>query len=225
MSVGRPDTKMHLPTLYPSKYGLRVEMRGVAAAQRLALSAFGPRVERARALSLWKKVVALAAFFALNVALFFVPIDYSALGAFAYAGAFLLAFIANATVIVPIPYIPIVAHMAQAADSAALVVVLAALGSALGEGVSWAVGRTQKELFIGHPWYQRLRGFFAHEWRAGLFLFLFAIPLNPVFDVGGLAAGALGISFRTFFAAVLLGRVIRWTIIVTIALGVLAVAR
>lgn len=166
-----------------------------------------------------QKILAVAAVVAFNVALFLVPIDYAALGGFAYVGAFLITLIANAAVVVPVPYVPIVAHVVTSADSPVLVVLLASLGSALGETVAFFVGRVERDLFTGHPWFERLRGFFHHERRAAVFLFLFAVPLNPVFDVGGLAAGALGISFRTFFVAVWLGRIARFTIMALIAFG------
>lgn len=197
--------------------------RATEAAQRAALSAFGPRAlaERGRSATLTQKVAAVVAVVAFNVALFLVPIDYAGLGAFAYPGAFLITLLANAAVVVPVPYIPLVAHIVTTAGSAVVVVLLAALGSAVGETVAFFVGRVETDLFTGHPWFERLHRFFSHEWRAGLFLFLFAMPLNPVFDVGGLAAGALGISFRTFFVAVFLGRVIRFTVIAAIAFGLI----
>ena len=195
--------------------------RAVEAAQRVALTAIRPRAlaEAGRNASPLQKVIAVIAVIAFNIALFLVPIDYTGLGAFAYPGAFLITLVANAAVVVPVPYIPIVAHIAVTADSALVVVLVAALGSALGESVAFAVGRVEKDLFTGHPWFERLRGFFHQEWRAALFLFLFAMPLNPVFDVGGVAAGALGISFRTFFVAVFLGRIVRFTVIALIAFG------
>jgi membrane protein YqaA with SNARE-associated domain len=51
-------------------------------------------------------------------------------------------------------------------------------------------------------------------------LFLLAAPPNPLFDVAGLTAGALGLPFWLFFVAVLLGRMIRMTIFVLIGMGI-----
>jgi membrane protein YqaA with SNARE-associated domain len=196
--------------------------RATEVAQRAALS-LHPRTlgQRAKDAPLPQKIAALVAVFLFNLSLFLLPIDYAALGVISYPGAFLLTFVANAAVVVPVPYVPIVAHMATTADSVWLVVFLAALGSALGECVAFYVGRVEKDLFTGHPWFERIRYFFRYEHRAALFLFLFAIPLNPVFDAGGLGAGALGLRFRTFFFPVLLGRIIRFAIIALIAFGVI----
>lgn len=194
--------------------------RGVEAAQRVALGALRPSAlaQAGRTAHPVQKVAAVLAVVAINVALFLAPFDYSVLGALAYPGAFLVTLIANAAVVVPVPYIPIVAHIAQTAGSPVLVVLIASFGSALGECVAFAVGRVEKELIEGHAWVEKLRRFFAHPRRTALFLFFFAIPLNPVFDVGGLFAGALGVPFRTFLIAVWLGRIIRFAIIAYLAI-------
>lgn len=188
-----------------------------------AASSLRPRslAERGRNATMRQKIAAVAAVFLFNLMLFLLPIDYAALGGLAYPGAFLLTFVANAAVVVPVPYVPIIAHMATSAESVTVVVLLAALGSALGETVAFFVGRVERDLFAGHPWFERLRFFFRYQSRAAIFLFLFAIPLNPVFDAGGLGAGALGLPFRTFFIPVLLGRIVRFAIIAALASGVI----
>ena len=189
--------------------------RALAAAQRLAVGAFRPSalVRSANETSRLQKVVAVLAVAALNIALLIAPFDYTALKGIAYPGAFLITLIANAAVVLPVPYIPILMHIARTSDNVPLVVLLAASGSALGESVAFAVGRVEKDLLDGHPWFERLRGFFSHERRAFFFLLFFAMPLNPVFDVGGFGAGALGIRFKTFFTAVALGRIVRFALI------------
>lgn len=196
--------------------------RAAEVAQRAAVSLNARALgQRAKDAPLPHKIAALVAVFLFNLSLFLLPIDYAALGVVSYPGAFLLTFVANAAVVVPVPYVPIVAHIATTAESVWLVVLLAALGSALGECVAFFVGRVEKELFTGHPWFERIRYFFRYESRAALFLFLFAIPLNPVFDAGGLGAGALGLRFRTFFIPVLLGRIVRFAIIAALAFGLI----
>jgi membrane protein YqaA with SNARE-associated domain len=159
------------------------------------------------------------ALIALNVALYFAPIDYRALTTFAYAGAFLVCLVANAVVAIPIPYIPVIAHIGATAESPALVVALAALGSVLGESVAFVVGRAEQGLVSEHPLYKRLHRLAERKWVAGLVLFGLAVPLNPLFDVAGLAAGAMGMRYRVFFTAVFAARLVRMALIVW--LGVL----
>jgi len=156
----------------------------------------------------------VAAFVALNVAVYFAPIDYQALTSFAYVGAFLVCLLANALVAIPIPYIPIIAHIGATADSAAIVVALGALGSVLGESVAFFIGRAEEGLVSERPIYRRLHRLAERKWLAGLLVFALAVPLNPLFDVAGLAAGAIGMRYRVFFVAVFAARILRLALIV-----------
>jgi len=158
--------------------------------------------------------VGIVVLIALNIAVYLAPIDYRAFASFAYAGAFLICFVANAVVAIPIPYIPVIAHIGATADSAALVVALGALGSVLGESVAFVVGRAEQGLVSEHPLYKRLHRLAERKWIAGLVLFGLAVPLNPLFDVAGLAAGAMGMRYRVFFIAVFAARLVRLALIV-----------
>jgi membrane protein YqaA with SNARE-associated domain len=151
---------------------------------------------------------------ALNIAVYFAPIDYAAFESFAYLGAFIVCFLANALVIIPIPYIPIVAHIGATAGMPWLVIVLGAFASALGESVAFLAGRAEEGLVSEHPIYRRLHRVAERPLLAGFLLFVFAAPLNPIFDVAGLAAGAVGVPFRVFFLAVLAARLLRLAVIV-----------
>lgn len=159
-------------------------------------------------------VAGVLALIALNIAVYLAPIDYRALTTFAYAGAFVVCFVANAVVAIPIPYIPIIAHIGATAESPALVVALGALGSVLGESVAFVVGRAEQGLVSEHPLYKRIHRLAERKWLAGLVLFGLAVPLNPLFDVAGLAAGAVGMRYRVFFIAVFAARLVRLALIV-----------
>ena len=156
-------------------------------------------------------VVFLLAF---NIAVFLAPIDYGAFTSFAYLGAFIVTLLANALIVIPIPYVPIVAHIGATAALPWLVVVLGALGSVLGESVAFLAGRAELGLVSEHPIYRRLHRVAQRPLLAGIILFAFALPPNPLFDVGGLAAGAVGMPYRVFFVAVFAARLIRLAVIV-----------
>jgi membrane protein YqaA with SNARE-associated domain len=145
----------------------------------------------------------------LNIVIYLLPIDYGAFGNYAYLGVFLITAIANATVIIPVPYIPIVARVAAQSDSLALVILAGALGSALGESVAFFVGRSGRAVVADTRFYRWVQRQLRHPWRAFIVLFLLAAPPNPLFDVAGLTAGALGLPYRLFVVAVFLGRLIR----------------
>lgn len=179
--------------------------------------AVGTTAARARPRGRPRRSVAVAALFALvalNVAVFLLPIDYRAFGAWTYPGVFIVTFIANAAIALPVPYLPIIGQVARTAELVPLVVVTAALASVLGESVAYAIGRAEKDIFADHPVYLRLQRLVGRPWRAGVALFLFAAPPNPLFDIGGIAAGALGIPFKVFFLSVLAARLVRFTILV-----------
>lgn len=132
---------------------------------------------------------------------------------YTYLGVFLVTLLANATTIVPTPYIPLVACIAALTDNLPLVIVLGALGSAIGESVAFMIGRTGRGLVQETRLYRWAHGQMSHPWRAFAVLFLFGAPPNPAFDVAGLAAGAVGLPFWFFFGTVFLARMIRiWLI-------------
>jgi len=189
----------------------------VVGIPRALSAAANATAARARVQRRPSPAVAVGAIFALvfiNVAVFMLPIDYRVFGAWAYPGVFVITFLANAAIALPIPYLAIVGQVARTADFVPLVVLTAAMASVLGESVAYAIGRTQKDLLSDHSVYRRLQGMVGQPRRAGLLLFVLAVPLNPLFDVAGLAAGALGIPYRVFFWSVFLGRLVRFAIFV-----------
>jgi membrane protein YqaA with SNARE-associated domain len=141
------------------------------------------------------------------------------LGRFGYVSAFVVAAIANATVLLPVPYYPVIARLAQVFNVWGIILAAAA-GSAIGESVAFFVGRTGKEAVQEtriNNWIQRQM---QHPWRAGLVLFSLAAPPNPAFDIAGLLAGAVGVPLRIFLLSVFLGRIIRMGLVAFIGVGI-----
>ncbi|HET9221171.1 MAG TPA: VTT domain-containing protein [Roseiflexaceae bacterium] len=131
------------------------------------------------------------------------------LGNYASVGVFFVTLVANATVIVPVPYPAVIASVASQSDNLALVIAAGALGSVLGESVAFFVGRSGRGVVEDTRFYRWVQIQMRHPWRAFMLLFLLSAPPNPAFDVAGLAAGALGLPYWLFFTAVFLGRMIR----------------
>jgi len=148
-----------------------------------------------------------------NVGIYWLKIDYRIFGAYAYLGVFIVTLIANATTIVPVPYITVVACIAGQSNNLVLVALAGALGSALGESVAFFVGRSGRAIAEETRFYGWVKRQMRHPWRAFAVLFGLAAPINPVFDIAGLAAGALGVPYWLFFTAVFLGRLIRFWLI------------
>lgn len=145
------------------------------------------------------------------------------LGAFSYVGVFFITLLANATTIVPTPYIPIVACIAAQSDNLPLLIIAGALGSVLGESVAFFVGRSGRAMFEDTRFYRWVHRQLQHPWRAFVVLFALSAPPNPAFDVAGLAAGALDVPYWMFFTAVFLSRMIRIGIIAAVGIQLCSV--
>ncbi|MGF1646920.1 MAG: VTT domain-containing protein [Kineosporiaceae bacterium] len=136
------------------------------------------------------------------------------LSGWAYLGVFALALVANAGIMVGLPYNAVVLQMAATDDLPWLVAVVAAAGSALGESTCWWVGRRGSRALPGGGRTSRLvirlRRVTDGRGRAFGAVTVFAAVPNHAFDVAGLAAGVLGIGYRTFLLATFTGRLLRF---------------
>jgi membrane protein YqaA with SNARE-associated domain len=139
------------------------------------------------------------------------------LGDFDVLGAFLVMLIANATVVVPVPWPALLIPIAQQSSNVGAVILAGALGSAIGETVAFVIGRSGRGKAEDTRLYRWIQRQLAHPWRAFLVLFGLSAPPNPLFDVAGLTAGAMGLPFWLFFTAVALARIIRIWIIIAFA--------
>lgn len=170
-----------------------------------------PRLRRA-----WLRPAIFGALLAAaNVALYFLlPNELiESLGDFGYLGAFGSAAIANATVLVPVPYYPLLLRLGQSLNPLG-VAVAAAAGSVIGELVAYFVGRSGRGAVEQSRYYDWVHRQLSHRWRAPLALFALSAPPSPFFDVAGLLAGALGVPLWIFVTATFLGRVVRMGLIV-----------
>ncbi|HMO56593.1 MAG TPA: VTT domain-containing protein [Roseiflexaceae bacterium] len=143
------------------------------------------------------------------------------LGGYAYLGAFVVMLVANATVVVPVPWPGILLPIAQNTDNLALVVFASAFGSVLGESVAFFVGRSGRGVVADTRFYRWVQQQLTHPWRAFAVLFLLSAPPNPLFDVAGLTAGATGLPYWMFFSAVLLARLVRFAVLLSIGIHLL----
>lgn len=154
----------------------------------------------------------------LAVYLLLPPSLLEGLGSFGYLGAFVSAALANATVVVPVPYYPLLVRLGQAFNPYG-VALAAAAGSVIGELVAFYVGRAGTGTIQRTRFYEWAHRQLSHPWRAPLLLFALSAPPNPSFDVAGLLAGAVGVPVWVFVLATFLGRIIRMGVVVALGLG------
>ena len=127
-----------------------------------------------------------------------------------YSGAFLVNLVGSAAVIVPVP--GLIAVTAAAAPQFGLNFVLLAIvgatGSTIGELTGYLAGYGSQGVVQKSRYYSRISGWVAR--RGGFALFgLAAIP-NPMFDIGGIAAGSLGYPISKFILWVGLGKLVKF---------------
>jgi membrane protein YqaA with SNARE-associated domain len=136
----------------------------------------------------------------------------------AYAAAFVVSLLTNATLAVPVPYNPIILQLMVAVQYPLLIAVLASAGASLGESTGWWVGSQGRAVLptrgrsgAAVRWLQRVS---AHRTGAFWALVGFSAVPNPAFDVAGLVAGAAKVPYLVFIAAAFLGRLVRFSLFV-----------
>lgn len=127
---------------------------------------------------------------------------------FGYAGIFLIALMANATVLLPAPGVAIIYAMGAVFNPLG-VGLAAGTGGAIGELSGYFAGFSGQAVIERtdiynrfHPWVEKYGG-----WAI---LVLSAIP-NPFFDVAGITAGIAKMPIRTFLIFTWVGQIIKMT--------------
>ncbi|MFM2032068.1 MAG: hypothetical protein RLZZ297_833 [Chloroflexota bacterium] len=154
-----------------------------------------------------------------NLGFYYLPFDYTGLGDYAVAGVFVLTAIATATIVVPVPYIPVVMHLAQQTDRPldwVLIAVAAGLGSVVGETSGYLVGRAGSAAVADTRLARWVAGQMIHPLRSMVTLFALSAPPNPLFDIAGIAAGAFQVPYWRFAVAVWAGRCARMAGIIAV---------
>jgi membrane protein YqaA with SNARE-associated domain len=132
-------------------------------------------------------------------------------------GVFVVMLLANATIVVPVPWPAVFVPIARQSDSLALVLLAGALGSVIGEAVAFFVGRSGRGAVEDTRFYRWVQRQLEHPLRAAAVLFILSAPPNPLFDIAGITAGATGVPFWIFFCSVFTARIIRLWIILALA--------
>jgi membrane protein YqaA with SNARE-associated domain len=128
------------------------------------------------------------------------------LGNYGYVGIFLLSIVANATIVIPIPGVAITFTMGAIFPPIGVALASGA-GAALGEITGYLMGFSGQGIIEDSPLYQRLEGWM-ERFGAWVILVLAIIP-NPLFDLAGLAAGALRMPVLKFLLWALIGKTIK----------------
>jgi len=152
-------------------------------------------------------VAALLVSVGITVAIILLRDQLGNFAVYGYPGIFLVNLIGNATLILPAPAYAAVFAVGSVMDPV-LVGIVGGLGSALGEMTGYLAGVGGRPVVKNRMLYERLEGWM-HRRGMMVVIFLLALVPNPIFDVGGLLAGALRMPVFRFLLACWAGKTVR----------------
>jgi membrane protein DedA with SNARE-associated domain len=156
------------------------------------------------------RVTAVLAAIGITLGIILLRDHVSQFAVFGYPGLFVFSLISNATVILPAPSFAVVFAVGGALNPI-VIGVLAGLGAALGEMTGYLAGIGGRGMVENRPLYDRLCVWMD---KVGmLVVFLLALIPNPVFDVGGMVAGAKQMPVLHFLLAGWAGKAIHLTLL------------
>ncbi len=123
---------------------------------------------------------------------------------YGYAAVFLVGLISNATIIFPVPGLAVSSVMGGVFNPW-IVGLVGGVGQALGELTGYMAGYSGQTLVDGNPIYDRLTRWMQRY--GALTIFVLAFIPNPIFDLGGIAAGTLRFSLWKFLVSCTAGKV------------------
>lgn len=156
------------------------------------------------------RILALFAVAALTVYIYSIRERVAEFAAFGYPGIFLVALLANATILLPAPGLAIVYAMGAIFNPIG-VGLAAGTGGALGELSGYLAGFSGQAVLERVDIYDRIKPW-VEKYGGWAILFLSAIP-NPFFDVVGIAAGIAKMPMRTFLFFAWIGQLIKMTVV------------
>lgn len=168
-----------------------------------------------------KKIIPLLALLfviTISVGLFYFYKQYPArieeLTAYGYLGAFVISIIFNATVILPAGNIVILSALGATLPSAVVVGLVGGAGAAIGEATGYIAGYSGRGLAERSGIYSRVENW-VKRWGSVTIFVLSLVPF--IFDLVGIAAGALRFPFWKFLLLCWLGRTILYVVVVVLA--------
>jgi membrane protein DedA with SNARE-associated domain len=152
------------------------------------------------------RVLALFAVIGITIYIISIRTRVGEFATYGYPGIFLVALLANATVLLPAPGVAVIYAMGAIFNPFA-VALAAGTGAAIGELSGYLAGFSGQAVIERgdvferiHPWVEKYGG-----WAI---LVLSAIP-NPFFDIAGIAAGMTKMPIRTFLFFTWIGQLIK----------------
>lgn len=155
------------------------------------------------------RVLALLAVVGITVYIFSIRDRVEEFAQFGYPGIFLIALLANATVLLPAPGVALIYAMGAIFNPIG-VALAAGTGGALGELSGYLAGFSGQAVVERADVYDRIKPW-VEKYGGWAILVLSAIP-NPFFDIAGIAAGIAKMPVHTFLIFTWFGQIIKMAI-------------
>jgi len=154
------------------------------------------------------RVLALLVVASITVYIYSIRDQVGQFAAFGYPGIFLIALLANATILLPAPGLAIVYAIGGIFNPIG-VGLAAGTGGAIGELSGYLAGFSGQAVLERVEVYDRIKPW-VDKYGGWAILALSAIP-NPFFDVVGIAAGIAKMPIKTFLFFAWMGQLIKMT--------------
>lgn len=141
------------------------------------------------------RITALLLVIAITIFVFLIRDKAKDFAVYGYPGIFIIAFLTNATVLLPAPGIAVVFAMGAVFNPIAVAIV-AGMGGALGELSGYLAGFSGQAVVEKVNIYDKMTNWLKRNGSLTI-LILAALP-NPFFDIAGIAAGALKMPILRF---------------------------
>ena len=179
------------------------ELPSPAPARRLAGHPSSQRAKR-----LWRSALTLLTAVAISASVFAISrrVEPRQFARYGYPGVFIISLLGNATIILPAPSLAVVSVVGSVLNPF-LVGLCAGIGEALGEMTGYLAGYSGRAVVEDRERYRRVV-----EWtqKYGLWVVLaLSIFPNPLFDLAGIAAGALKVPPLKFLLVCWIGKTIK----------------
>ena len=157
---------------------------------------------------LWRPVLGLGIVVLVSVIVFRIGDRVEQFAPYGYPGIFVINLLGNATVVLPAPSLAIVS-VAGSVFNPYLVGLFAGAGSALGELTGYLAGYSGRAVAQDQARYEQMVAWMKRH--ALWVIFVLAVIPNPLFDLAGIAAGALKIPVHRFLLVCFVGKTIKTT--------------
>jgi len=164
------------------------------------------------------RVIVLISMIGIAMIAYTIRNEVQTLQRYGYIGIFIINVIGSATIILPAPaWVMVVAAGGLAALNPFWIGTVAGLGSTIGELTGYTA-RYSGQIFVENKKLYRRVYHLADRYGA-LIIFILAVLPVPLFDLGGMAAGALRMPWHRFLVATLGGKIIKMWIAALIGAG------